>query len=68
MYEPDVDVIVRTLTGDEPIAEKPHLLSGDVALVMSNGGFGGIHLKLLDALRERNIHHRGTGDTERNVN
>jgi UDP-N-acetylmuramate: L-alanyl-gamma-D-glutamyl-meso-diaminopimelate ligase len=68
MYEPDVDVIVRTLTGDESIAEKPHLLSGDVALVMSNGGFGGIHLKLLDALSERNIHHGGTEDIERNRN
>jgi UDP-N-acetylmuramate: L-alanyl-gamma-D-glutamyl-meso-diaminopimelate ligase len=54
MYEPDVDVIVRTLTGVDPHAEKPRLHSGDVALVMSNGGFGGIHVKLLDALRERN--------------
>ena len=35
----------------------PHLLAelqpGDVALVMSNGGFGGIHEKLLAALSER---------------
>ena len=28
----------------------PQLLPGDVVLVMSNGGFGGIHQKLLDAL------------------
>jgi UDP-N-acetylmuramate: L-alanyl-gamma-D-glutamyl-meso-diaminopimelate ligase len=27
--------------------------SGDHILVMSNGGFGGIHLKLLDGLREK---------------
>ena len=35
----------------------PHLLdelrAGDVALVMSNGGFGGVHEKLLAALSER---------------
>lgn len=35
----------------------PHLLDelkpGDVALIMSNGSFGGIHDKLLDALKER---------------
>jgi UDP-N-acetylmuramate: L-alanyl-gamma-D-glutamyl-meso-diaminopimelate ligase len=65
MYEPDVDAIVRTLTGDEQDLSKPYLQSGDVALVMSNGGFGGIHLRLLGALRERNIHHRGVEDTER---
>jgi len=28
----------------------PRLKEGDVVLVMSNGGFGGIHQKLLDAL------------------
>jgi UDP-N-acetylmuramate: L-alanyl-gamma-D-glutamyl-meso-diaminopimelate ligase len=39
---PDVDEIVRTLV--------PELESGDVLLIMSNGGFGGIHDKLLDAL------------------
>jgi UDP-N-acetylmuramate: L-alanyl-gamma-D-glutamyl-meso-diaminopimelate ligase len=39
---PDVDEIVRTLV--------PELEEGDVVLVMSNGGFGGIHQKLLDAL------------------
>jgi UDP-N-acetylmuramate: L-alanyl-gamma-D-glutamyl-meso-diaminopimelate ligase len=26
---------------------------GDSVLVMSNGGFGGVHQKLLDALAER---------------
>ena len=29
----------------------PDLRSGDVVVVMSNGGFGGIHVKLLDALK-----------------
>jgi UDP-N-acetylmuramate: L-alanyl-gamma-D-glutamyl-meso-diaminopimelate ligase len=38
----DVDEIVRTLT--------PELRSGDVVAIMSNGGFGGIHEKLLAAL------------------
>ncbi|HUG40893.1 MAG TPA: UDP-N-acetylmuramate--L-alanine ligase [Longimicrobiales bacterium] len=41
-YIPDVDEIVRTLA--------PELGEGDVVLVMSNGGFGGIHQKLLDVL------------------
>jgi UDP-N-acetylmuramate: L-alanyl-gamma-D-glutamyl-meso-diaminopimelate ligase len=31
----------------------PELRGGEVVLVMSNGGFGGIHDKLLGALRER---------------
>jgi UDP-N-acetylmuramate: L-alanyl-gamma-D-glutamyl-meso-diaminopimelate ligase len=39
------DDIVRELA--------PRLNGGEVLLVMSNGGFGGIHGKLLDALRER---------------
>ncbi len=39
---PNVDDIVRTLT--------PELEPGDIVLIMSNGGFGGIHGKLLDAL------------------
>jgi UDP-N-acetylmuramate: L-alanyl-gamma-D-glutamyl-meso-diaminopimelate ligase len=39
---PDVDDIVATLV--------PELEPGDVVLIMSNGGFGGIHGKLLDAL------------------
>ncbi len=29
--------------------------AGDQVLVMSNGGFGGIHQKLLDALQARGI-------------
>ena len=29
--------------------------SGDYVLVMSNGGFGGIHAKLLDALKSKSI-------------
>ncbi len=37
-----VDAIVAYLT--------LHLQPGDVVLIMSNGGFGGIHQKLLDAL------------------
>jgi UDP-N-acetylmuramate: L-alanyl-gamma-D-glutamyl-meso-diaminopimelate ligase len=41
-YLPAVDDIVRQLVGT---------LAGDeVVLIMSNGGFGGIHQKLLDAL------------------
>jgi UDP-N-acetylmuramate: L-alanyl-gamma-D-glutamyl-meso-diaminopimelate ligase len=42
---PDVDEIVRTIV--------PETDEGDVLLVMSNGGFGGIHGKLLAALAER---------------
>ena len=38
----DADAIVKDLT--------PRLKERDVVLVMSNGGFGGIHQKLLDAL------------------
>ena len=41
-YIPEVDRIVETVTRDA----RP----GDVLLVMSNGGFGGIHEKLLAAL------------------
>jgi UDP-N-acetylmuramate: L-alanyl-gamma-D-glutamyl-meso-diaminopimelate ligase len=39
------DDIVRHLT--------PQLRAGDVVAIMSNGGFGGIHDKLLQAIRER---------------
>jgi UDP-N-acetylmuramate: L-alanyl-gamma-D-glutamyl-meso-diaminopimelate ligase len=42
-YIPDVDEIVARVV--------PELRGGEVLLVMSNGGFGGIHGKLLDALR-----------------
>jgi len=38
----DADAIVKDLT--------PRLKERDVVLIMSNGGFGGIHQKLLDAL------------------
>jgi UDP-N-acetylmuramate:L-alanyl-gamma-D-glutamyl-meso-diaminopimelate ligase len=41
----DADAIVRDLV--------PRLKERDVVLVMSNGGFGGIHQKLLDALAGR---------------
>jgi UDP-N-acetylmuramate: L-alanyl-gamma-D-glutamyl-meso-diaminopimelate ligase len=37
------DAIVKCL--------EPDLRSGDVVVIMSNGGFGGIHGKLLDALK-----------------
>ena len=41
-FIPDPDEIVRRLV--------PELKGNEVILVMSNGGFGGIHGKLLDAL------------------
>jgi UDP-N-acetylmuramate: L-alanyl-gamma-D-glutamyl-meso-diaminopimelate ligase len=41
----DADAIVKDLA--------PRLANGDVVLVMSNGGFGGIHQKLLDALEAK---------------
>ncbi len=44
-YVPAADDIVARLA--------PELRGGDVVLVMSNGGFGGIHDKLLGALRGR---------------
>ncbi|MBK9174560.1 MAG: UDP-N-acetylmuramate:L-alanyl-gamma-D-glutamyl-meso-diaminopimelate ligase [Blastocatellia bacterium] len=40
---PDADSIVEHL--------KPELREGDVVAIMSNGGFGGIHEKILDVLR-----------------
>jgi UDP-N-acetylmuramate: L-alanyl-gamma-D-glutamyl-meso-diaminopimelate ligase len=40
-----VEQIVKYLTD--------HLQSGDIVLIMSNGGFGGIHDKLIETLRER---------------
>ena len=39
---PDVDAIVKTVAAEAK--------SGDLVIIMSNGGFGGIHKKLLDAL------------------
>jgi len=41
---PDADAIVEHL--------KPVMQENDVVAVMSNGGFGGIHDKLLDVLKE----------------
>ena len=43
MVFPDADSIVEHL--------KPELKSGDVVAIMSNGGFGGIHEKILEVLR-----------------
>lgn len=43
MSFPDADAIVEHLT--------PEMKAGDVVAIMSNGGFGGIHDKLLDVLR-----------------
>jgi UDP-N-acetylmuramate: L-alanyl-gamma-D-glutamyl-meso-diaminopimelate ligase len=43
MSFPDADAIVEHLT--------PELKEGDVVAIMSNGGFGGIHDKVLDVLR-----------------
>jgi len=34
------------------LAIKQVAVAGDHVLIMSNGGFGGIHQKLLDALKE----------------
>ncbi|HYJ57083.1 MAG TPA: cyanophycin synthetase [Mycobacterium sp.] len=39
---PDIDGIVRVIVGEHR--------AGDVVVLMSNGGFGGIHQKLLQAL------------------
>jgi UDP-N-acetylmuramate: L-alanyl-gamma-D-glutamyl-meso-diaminopimelate ligase len=39
---PSVDAIVAAVAGE--------VLEGDVVVVMSNGGFGGIHRKLVEAL------------------
>jgi UDP-N-acetylmuramate: L-alanyl-gamma-D-glutamyl-meso-diaminopimelate ligase len=39
---PEVDLIVRTIAAEHA--------PGDLVVLMSNGGFGGIHQKLLDAL------------------
>jgi UDP-N-acetylmuramate: L-alanyl-gamma-D-glutamyl-meso-diaminopimelate ligase len=44
-YIPDVDAIVRDVT--------PRLTMNEVVLVMSNGGFGGIHQRLVAALAAR---------------
>jgi UDP-N-acetylmuramate: L-alanyl-gamma-D-glutamyl-meso-diaminopimelate ligase len=41
---PEIDDIVSTIARERR--------DGDVVVLMSNGGFGGIHGKLLQALRE----------------
>jgi UDP-N-acetylmuramate: L-alanyl-gamma-D-glutamyl-meso-diaminopimelate ligase len=41
-YIPEVGDIVRTIAAERA--------AGDIVVLMSNGGFGGIHRKLLDAL------------------
>ncbi|HEX6693540.1 MAG TPA: UDP-N-acetylmuramate:L-alanyl-gamma-D-glutamyl-meso-diaminopimelate ligase [Longimicrobiales bacterium] len=41
-YQPDVDAIVRSVASTAR--------DGDIVMIMSNGGFGGIHDKLLSAL------------------
>jgi UDP-N-acetylmuramate: L-alanyl-gamma-D-glutamyl-meso-diaminopimelate ligase len=43
--EPTVDALLQRLLAD--------LRAGDHVLIMSNGGFGGLHGKLLAALRQR---------------
>jgi UDP-N-acetylmuramate: L-alanyl-gamma-D-glutamyl-meso-diaminopimelate ligase len=44
-YVPEVDDIVADIVGDAK--------QGDIVVVMSNGGFGGIHEKLLKGLEAR---------------
>ena len=46
---PEIDAIVDTIVREH----RP----GDVVVLMSNGGFGGIHGKLLTALNEPGTHH-----------
>ncbi|MEO7538475.1 MAG: cyanophycin synthetase, partial [Pyrinomonadaceae bacterium] len=60
----DVDRLIRSMTVDgkdartlqdaDTIVEhlRPEMRHGDVVAVMSNGGFGGIHEKILDVLRD----------------
>jgi UDP-N-acetylmuramate: L-alanyl-gamma-D-glutamyl-meso-diaminopimelate ligase len=47
MSFPDADAIVAHLT--------PELKEGDVVAIMSNGGFGGIHDKILDVLKSEKV-------------
>jgi len=56
-YIPAVDEIVNELKSSaEP---------GDVVILMSNGGFGGIHGRLLEALGRRSAPSSGSGETGR---
>ena len=50
-YLPIVDDIVRTVAREST--------SGDIVVIMSNGGFGGIHQRLLRALGDRDAGARG---------
>ena len=43
--EPTIDALLARLAAD--------VRSGDHVLIMSNGGFGGLHAKLLSALKSR---------------
>jgi len=43
--EPSIDALLARLLAD--------LKTGDHVLIMSNGGFGGLHRRLLDALKAR---------------
>jgi UDP-N-acetylmuramate: L-alanyl-gamma-D-glutamyl-meso-diaminopimelate ligase len=52
------------LTGADEIVKHltPQLVGGDVVAIMSNGGFGGIHEKLLEALkRKEEVRRQETG-------
>ncbi len=53
LSEPDVGKIVAALSGADSGPDVPTARHGDVVLIMSNGGFGGIHTRLLAALAER---------------
>jgi UDP-N-acetylmuramate: L-alanyl-gamma-D-glutamyl-meso-diaminopimelate ligase len=54
VYLPEVETIV------DHIAREAH--ASDVVVIMSNGGFGGIHEKLLAALRQREGLHAAAGN------
>jgi len=45
----------------------PRLQPGDIVLVMSNGGFGGIHRLLLDGLAETNLSRDSNGAVKKPV-
>ena len=50
---PRADVGVGLADADEIVDHlKPVMREGDVVAVMSNGGFGGIHEKLLGVLKD----------------
>ncbi|MBX7223208.1 MAG: UDP-N-acetylmuramate:L-alanyl-gamma-D-glutamyl-meso-diaminopimelate ligase [Blastocatellia bacterium] len=51
----DQQIPADAISGADAIVERirPELQAGDVVAVMSNGGFGGIHEKLLEALKKQ---------------